>query len=180
MPRRAKESAPQVEERGGCEVAAKPKRRSKKSPDEITSAASVSSSSEHSSEQPRATRNRKPRSTPAPDTRTEDTGCEDVPVSERLVCGFCGRSFKPESSELIRVEIHAKFDDKYLDMPGMDLCPSCVAHIPDYMAGAMHLGLRIPRENYTRKGFMYPPFQMCIERPAKAVKMSELVPWIKK
>ena len=180
MPRRAKESPAQIEERGGCEVAAKPRRRSKKSTDEVTSVTASSPSSEPSKPEPRASRSRKPRRDSNPDPIPEDTGYEEPAVPSGLVCGFCGRSYRAESQELIPVELHGKFGDRYLDMPEIMLCKECVAHLPDYLAGALHLGLRIPRDNYSRKGFMYPPFQMCIERPAKPVKMRYLVPWLTK
>ena len=180
MPRRAKESAVKIESGSGCAAPEKPKRRSKKSVDEITSAPAPSPSSESSKPEPGTSRSRKSRRNANPDPITEDTGYEEPAVPSGLVCGFCGRSYRVESQELIPVELHGKFGDRYLDMPEIMLCKECVAHLPDYLAGALHLGLRIPRDNYSRKGFMYPPFQMCIERPAKPVKMSDLVPWIKK
>lgn len=180
MPRRAKESAVKIESGSGCTALEKPKRRSKKSVDETPSASAPSPNSEPSKTKPRASRTRKPRQSSDPEPIPEDTGCEEPAVPGRLVCGFCGRSYRAESQELIPVELHGRFGDRYLDMPELLLCKECVAHIPDYLAGALHLGLRIPRDNYQRKGFLYPPFQMCIERPAKPVKMSELVPWIKK
>lgn len=191
----AKRKQSPKEERPGGEGCEEPvRKRRRKSTEEHNREGSEGASNESASISTGTVRKRRTRKTGTDDERPVDPvltkeprrktrgskpvievppvqNCDDIePEPTGPCCSFCGQPAR-RGFRLRTTSIEIKIDDRIIRMKSKELCEDCIVHIPDYLAGSMHLGLAIPKEKFTRK-FLLPPLEVCMDKNPKATKKS--------
>lgn len=84
-------------------------------------------------------------------------------------CRICGREFPKRSKSVVQSAIHISIGERVIDLKEGALCKECLAQLPNFLAGAIHLAFSVPKESFNRK-FLYPPFNFTLDKPTPVKK----------
>lgn len=92
-------------------------------------------------------------------------------------CSICARESYTVRGREVQLPLHTvsvsiKVDDRSVIIKEQPMCHECVAQLPNFISGSLHLALNIPKEKFNRS-FKLPPCSLVLEKEKAQRKSSQ-------